>query len=553
MPAFPLAASAETEGGVLLTSAERDWLKAHPVIRVVQTPDWHPVEFEDPPGSPAGISEDYLRIIEGRLGIKFTRVTGVPWDVAYPALRKNKIDMVTAVVDTPERRAFWSFTKPHIKMPVVAVTRQNVLYVSDLQELSGRTVASGKDYATTSWIARDYPDIRLMEVLAVRDGLEAVRSGKAYAYVDAMMVCSYYLTAFKMRDLKIGGPTPYSNNMSMAVRKDWAPLAGILQKALDSVTEEEKRAIYGKWVPPPYENWLDTGLFMRVTGVLGTIVLLLGIHNRILSKQVAARKKAEAGLREINEVLAEKRSDMTSFLRVFSYDMTVPLSTVKYYGAEVKKNIGSLVSSLAEIPMPGNMRGELKELVDVHIGKGLGFILGGSEKLERMVESLRKVARLERTALPPEKVDMDSVLKGVLANLQDQLEQAGAAVIGEPLVPCTADPVAIGQVFMTLIDNAVRYRSPERELAIRIRSSVENGMVLYSVSDNGSGVPAESLSRLGQAFYRVNPGQGDGEGIGLVMVKRILDLNGGHLRAERGRPWGMVFTFSLPSAGDKRG
>lgn len=92
---------------VQLTDAERAWLRDHPVIRVVQDPAWPPVEFADEQGRPSGTSEDYVRLIEQRLGIRFERVTGLSWQTAYERLKRWEIDMTGSVAVTSERVKFW--------------------------------------------------------------------------------------------------------------------------------------------------------------------------------------------------------------------------------------------------------------------------------------------------------------------------------------------------------------------------------------------------------------------------------------------------------------
>ena len=67
----------------LLNDQERQWLREHPVIRVVQDPGWPPIEFADPDGNPVGISNDYLNLLEQRLGIRFERVRNLSWQQAY--------------------------------------------------------------------------------------------------------------------------------------------------------------------------------------------------------------------------------------------------------------------------------------------------------------------------------------------------------------------------------------------------------------------------------------------------------------------------------------
>ena len=114
-----------------LTDEERAWLREHPVIRVAQDPGWPPVEFADERGEPSGMSNDYLNLIEQRLGIKFERVHNLSWQEAYARLKRWEIDMTTSVAVTPERTEFWAFTKPYMTIPIVILTNADVTYIGD--------------------------------------------------------------------------------------------------------------------------------------------------------------------------------------------------------------------------------------------------------------------------------------------------------------------------------------------------------------------------------------------------------------------------------------
>jgi two-component system cell cycle sensor histidine kinase/response regulator CckA len=281
-----------------LTEKEQAWLYDHPVIRVVQDPGWAPVEFNDTRGEPSGMAEDYLNLIERRLGAKFERVRNLSWQEAYTRLKRREIDMTTSVAVTPERAEFWAFTKPYMKIPIVIVTHADVTYIADMRELAGKKIAVVDGYAVNDWIPRDFPEIRLVRVKTAQEGLESLQRGDVFAYIENMLVVGYYMAKLKMTALKIAGETPYVNAQCMAVRKDWAILAGILEKALDSITETERNDIYRKWLPIRYEHGFNYTLFWQMLAVFAMILLGLVLWIRRLTREIRHRKKAEATSRE---------------------------------------------------------------------------------------------------------------------------------------------------------------------------------------------------------------------------------------------------------------
>lgn len=284
-----------------LTADERAWLTAHPVIRVVQDPGWPPVEFADEKGEFLGMAGDYLALVEQMLNMKFERIRGLTWQEAYARLKRREIDMTTSVAATPEREKFWAFTRPYMKIPIVMVARADVTYLAGMHELAGKKVAVVDGYAVTDWIPRDFPSVELVRVKTAEEGLKALQRGDVFAYIDNMLVVGYYMAKLKMANLKIAGETPYVNAQSMAVRLDWAPLAGILQKALDSISQTQRNDIYRKWLPIRYEHGFDYTMLWYALAVFAMVLLGMVAWNRKLFREITFRKKAEAALRQSEE------------------------------------------------------------------------------------------------------------------------------------------------------------------------------------------------------------------------------------------------------------
>ncbi|MDD2318886.1 MAG: transporter substrate-binding domain-containing protein [Geobacteraceae bacterium] len=305
---------------VSLTEQERTWLREHPVIRVAQDPGWAPVEFADEQGNPSGISADYLQLVEQRLGVTFQQVRNLSWQESFSRLKRWEIDMTTCVTVTPERIKFWAFTKPYLEIPIVILAQRDVTYISGMHELTGKKLAVVDGYALVEWLSRDFPGIRLVKVKNVADGLLLLQKGEVFGFVDNLLVTSYYLTKLKAVDLKVAGTTPYVNAQSMAVRKDWAIFAGILQKALDSISPSERDAIYAKWVPVRYEYGFNYRLFWRFLALFVVILAGLIIWNRRLSREIRQRKAAEAALQR-NEALLRQTQEVTR-VGGWEYDVT---------------------------------------------------------------------------------------------------------------------------------------------------------------------------------------------------------------------------------------
>jgi PAS domain S-box-containing protein len=295
----PAAGTATSDHSLkTLTAEERAWLRAHPVIRLAHDPGWPPIEFTNEHGELSGMSGDYLRLVEERLGVKFERVRNLTWQETYARQKRWEIDLGTCVAATPPRLEFWAFTKPYLSIPIVIATQANVPYIADMRELFGRRVALVEGYAVDDWVTKDFPEINLTRVKDPQEGLSLLQRGEVFAYIDNLLIIGDYQAKMRINTIKIAGQTPYVNAQCMAVRKDWAPLAGILQKALESISAKEREDIYRKWLPVRYEHGFNYTLLWQALGVFAAILLVLAYWNRKLAKEIKQRQRAEQQLRD---------------------------------------------------------------------------------------------------------------------------------------------------------------------------------------------------------------------------------------------------------------
>jgi PAS domain S-box-containing protein len=339
----PAETPASPEFRQTLSEPERAWLRAHPVISVAQDPSWPPIEFTDERGTPSGMTADYLRLVEERLGVKFKRVKNLSWQEAYARMKRWEIDLTTSVTMSSEREPFWAFTKPYMTVPIVVVTRSDVAYIADLRELEGKPVAVVEGYVADRWIARDFPDIQRVRVKTTKDALAMLRRGDVFACVENMLVLDYYMAKLKLTDLKISGSSPYNNSQCMAVRKDWAILAGLLDRALDSISATERQAIYRKWLPLHYQSAFDYTRLWPAAAILAMGLMGLGVRTWQLSAEIRHRQQVEAALRASEQEfrsLAEAMPQIVWSTRADGWNIYFNQQWVDYTGLTLEESHG---------------------------------------------------------------------------------------------------------------------------------------------------------------------------------------------------------------------
>ncbi len=333
-----------------LTEQERSWLSEHPTISLAHDPEWPPVEFSDARGELSGMSGDYIHLVEQRLGLKFVRIPNLSWQETFARQKRWEIDMATCVAETAERTNFWAFTKPYLSIPIVIATQLNVPYIANMKELFGKKVALVKGYAIDDWITKDLPEINLVRTNTALEGLKMLQGGEVFAYIDNLLIIGDYQAKMKVTSIKIAGQTPYENAQRMAVRKDWAPLAGILQKALDSISETERHDIYRKWLPVRYEHGFNYTLLWQVLAVLTLLFFALALWNRKLVMEIRARKraeeerhKAEKSLRHANLVVENSPVVVFRWQAVEGWPVVMVSENVSQFGYSREELLAGLV------------------------------------------------------------------------------------------------------------------------------------------------------------------------------------------------------------------
>ncbi|MGD9363599.1 MAG: transporter substrate-binding domain-containing protein, partial [Desulfobacterales bacterium] len=230
-----------------LSAEESAWLAAHPKIRFTGDPDWMPQEAFTGEGQYVGIVADILDLLEARLGIRFERVPVETWSEAVRLAETAEVDVLSET--TSSERDSLTFTNPYLDFPIVIIAEQGAPSISDPGELKGRRVAVVKDYGYVVPFRRQYPDLDYLVVDTVRDGLMRLSAGDVDAFISAAPTAYYLMSELGLMNLKVVGFTGFTLDLGLGVRKDSPLLVGLLNKALASITEEEKLKIRQKWVP----------------------------------------------------------------------------------------------------------------------------------------------------------------------------------------------------------------------------------------------------------------------------------------------------------------
>ncbi len=243
------AVAASEEMPLQLTTEERAWLKAHPKIRLGIDPSFPPFEFAGRDGAFAGMSADYLALINGRLGTDMQIVPGLSWAEVMDRAKKQEIDALPTLGKTAERSAYLSFTSSYLNFPVVFLTRKDKEPVSEFDDLAGRKLAMVKDYFYVEEILRKHPDIDPYFVNTPLEAMKALSTGKVDAALANFAVANHLILKHDLGSIRVDSETDIiGSEFGYGVRKDWPELVTILDKVLASISEKKYQKIRDRWI-----------------------------------------------------------------------------------------------------------------------------------------------------------------------------------------------------------------------------------------------------------------------------------------------------------------
>lgn len=234
---------------------------------------------------------------------------------------------------------------------------------------------------------------------------------------------------------------------------------------------------------------------------------------------ITERKRAEAALQERNE-------ELVRFIYTVSHDLKSPLVTIRTF--------------------LGYLEQDLRTGDAERVEKDMGYMRRAAEKMVNLLEDLLDLSRVGRKTNPMEDVTLQALVRDALDLVAGAIAERGVRVeVTEAPVLLTGDRGRLLEVFQNLIDNAVKFMG--EQASPRVDIGVEDGadgLVLF-VRDNGIGIDPRHHGKLFGLFEKLHPGT-PGTGIGLALVKRIVEVHGGRIWAESGGAGqGTVFRFTL--------
>ncbi|MEF3696066.1 transporter substrate-binding domain-containing protein [Desulfolutivibrio sp.] len=277
-----LAADRMDKEYIPLTPSEQEMLSRLGAVRMCVHPNWMPFGRIDDRGNFEGMAADYVRLMAERIGVDLRLVPTKTWEQSLDGLAEGRCDIIPAIPPTDERRQSMSFTRPYLTFPVVAATLTDTMFVPDMASLAGKRIGAVAGQAWTEDALRDYPEVEVVRAPSVEDGLRMLQSGEIFAFVDTLAAVSYAIGQGRFADIKIAGKLEGDLSLAVGVSQQNPDLAQVFDMAVASLTEDERRDIFSRWISITFEHGFDYDLFWKILAGLAVAVAAIIFWNRKL-------------------------------------------------------------------------------------------------------------------------------------------------------------------------------------------------------------------------------------------------------------------------------
>ncbi|EHI53573.1 two-component system sensor histidine kinase/response regulator [Aeromonas salmonicida] len=520
----------------LLRPDEREWLSHLPPLRLGFIQGWMPFSYTDSQGKVAGFIGDYLTLFKDKLGLAYRYRSDQSWPELLQALLYQEVDLTIIPTRISQQLVGWQLSQPIASFPVVMAMARGSSTVAGFAELAGKHLIV-TDSMLIAKLKDRIPDIRVSVVSGPQAGLEMIASGRGDAYMGNLAVVSRLINERFDDCLHIVAPTPFKDELAVAVRDTYAPLLPLINRVLASMSDKEKQQIRNTWLAVNYSEGIPWQKLMLTLIPVGTgvtlFILVLSIAYWRLRQEILRRRQVEEALARAKESAEHAAGKKAEFLATMSHEIRTPMNSI--VGMAEQLSFTSL---------------------DLEQRQMVAIINQGAEGLLQLIGNVLDYSKLDvgKMALVPSSFLLRELIDSVLTMISSEVQRKGLQcylrVDDEVGARFTGDVLRLKQVLFNLVSNAIKFT--ERgfiELSIKLDVQTDGEQrLLIGVQDTGIGMSTEAQARIFNAFEQADGATTrsyGGTGLGLSISHTLAELMGGELRLESAPGLGTFIGLSV--------
>ena len=425
----------------------------------------------------------------------------------------------------------------------------------DIQGLFGKTLAVPRGFVVQEQLSREYPEIRLALFDSDEKALQAVATGQADAYIGNLTVASHIIHQARVSALKVTAPSPFKEQtLSMGTRSDWPELSSIINKALESITEEETTAIRNKYLAIKYQQGINKAEVLKWVLIVGGsalgIMLIFVFWNRQMSREISKRKKTELSLKQAKDEAETAKDEAETAMDEAEAANQAKSAFLANMSHELRTPLNAILGFSGLLARERNTTPDQQEK--------LAIINRSGQHLLAMINDVLDVSKIEaeRIELQENPFDLVALIKEISLMIQSRATEKGISVavevesISVPYVK--ADSGKLRQILINLLNNAVKF-TDEGGVTIRcgtepIPEAPNRCHIVIEVEDTGPGIDPARQAQIFEPFVQgIDEPVRKGTGLGLSICKKYAEFMGGTIEVESEVGKGSLFRVRLPA------
>lgn len=294
---------------ISLTNSQKDYLQNIESLRFCFASERLPLQWVDRNGDYQGISVEVANMISKRIGKDIKSFSTVNPERLLESSVEQQCNAIALITQPNELIDGFELTNSYQNIDLVIATKQDQVYIQNMSAVAGEKIGVVKGSLYQKLLEADYPDIEVVPVWDMEQGLKKVRDGKILGFVDNLASLAYLIQEDGFVSAKISGRLPELIQLKLGVRKDEEVLHSILSQAVDSISLQEQQELTNEWINVKYEQGVNYGLLWRWLIIFLVVMLVVFYWNRKLAT-------ANSKIRHLNKRLEVENVRMGDELEV---------------------------------------------------------------------------------------------------------------------------------------------------------------------------------------------------------------------------------------------